>query len=383
MSDTLHTPVLAECGSYDSEAVGNALKRALIDTGALDFVKPGMKIAIKLNLCAAKKPETAATTHPVPVTELVKLLRERGACVIVGDSPGEPFTKPQLTHTYNTCGLKMCEEAGAELNFDTGFSEVDGGGVTLHSFAYCDWLAKCDCIINFCKLKAHGLMGMTAAAKNLYGVIPGTIKSEYHFLHRDPADFANMLVDINEFVKPVLHIVDAVEVMEGNGPTQGTPRHLGLIIAGKNQYEIDRLCATILGLSENEIPYLTAAKKRGLLSQAGTDAYRETAKPYVFEEFTRSGATSSWFINDPKDPLVKKILKKGLYVLLRSKPVVTDSCTACGHCVKGCPADAITIKNGKAYIKRSKCVRCFCCQEFCPTGAMRVKRSAIARLVEH
>jgi len=378
-----NTPLLVECESYNETTVKDALTRALVKTGALDFVRPGMKIALKLNLCAAKKPEAAATTHPVPVAELTKLLTERGALVFIGDSSGEPFTKPQLSHTYNACGLKICEEAGATLNYNTDFSEVDGGGVTLHRFAYCDWLAQCDAIINFCKLKSHGLMGMTAAVKNLYGVIPGTIKSEYHFLHRDPGDFANMLVDINEFVKPVLTVIDAVEVMEGNGPTQGTSRHLGLILAGKNQYELDRMCASLLGLSEDEIPYLTAAKKRGLLSEGGTDDYKKETDPYAFEDFTRSGATSSWFSYDEKDPFIKKLMKKGLYVLFRSKPVVTEGCTACGHCVKGCPADAISIKNGKASIQRSKCVRCFCCQEFCPTGAMRVKRSAIARLVEH
>lgn len=376
-------PIFTECNSYGKEDVTEALKRILSDSGLLDFVKPGMKIGIKLNLCAARKPEAAATTHPVPVAELTKMIKELGAEVVIGDSPGEPFTRPVLSHIYNVCGLKICEEAGAELNYDTDFTNTDAGGVILHEFAYCDWLTKCDAIINFCKLKSHGLMGMTAAVKNLYGVIPGTIKSEYHFLHRDPGDFSNMLVDINEFVRPVLHIVDAVEVMEGNGPTQGTPRHLGLMMAGKDQYEIDRLCAYILGVSENEIPYLGCAKKRGLLAEKPDTAYLERAKKYIFSDFTRSGATSSWFLYDPKDPPIKALLKKALYVILRSKPVVTEGCTACGHCIKGCPANAIVIKKGHAHIKRSKCVRCFCCQEFCPTGAMKVKRSAIARMVEH
>ena len=66
---------------------------------------------------------------------------------------------------------------------------------------------------------------------------------------------------------------------------------------------------------------------------------------------------------------------------MRSKPVPDDSCIACGHCVKGCPANAIEIVKGKARIDRKKCVRCFCCQEFCPTGAMKVKRSLAARII--
>ena len=223
-------------------------------------------------------------------------------------------------------------------------------------------------------------MGMTAAVKNLYGVIPGTMKSEYHFLHTDPLDFANMLVDLNEFVRPVLCLCDGVEIMEGNGPTQGTPRHLGLVLAGRDPYELDRLSASILTLKEDEIPYMTAAKQRGLFTSEGPEEYAAEAAKYAVSGFVRSGSTCSWFVPDPDDKLVKKILKKGLYILMRSKPVPDESCTGCGHCVRGCPAKAIELVDKKAKIDRRKCVRCFCCQEFCPTGAMKVKRSLVARL---
>ena len=75
-----------------------------------------------------------------------------------------------------------------------------------------------------------------------------------------------MLVDPNEFVRPALCLCDAVDIMEGNGPTQGTPRHMGALLAATSSYELDRLCAWMLGLEEKELPYLTAAKQRRLLS---------------------------------------------------------------------------------------------------------------------
>ena len=313
--------------------------------------------------------------------ELTKLLAERGAEVVLGDSPGEPFTPAMLKLVYNTTGVRLCEEAGGKLNDDFSHHEVSfPDGKSVKKFEYCSWLSDCDAIISFCKLKSHGLMGMTAAVKNLYGVIPGTMKSEYHFMHRDPMDFADLLVDLNEYVKPVLCLCDAVEIMEGNGPTQGTPRHLGLLIAGKDPYEIDRLCASILKISEDEIPYITAAKRRGLLSVEGPADYAGGAEKYGIDGFVRSGATAGWFSPTEGDRFVKKILKKGLYILMRSKPEPDDSCTACGHCVRGCPAKAIEIVKGRAKINRKKCVRCFCCQEFCPSGAMKVKRSLVARI---
>ncbi len=373
---------IVPCENYAPETVRAALLKALEPLGGLDWVRPGMRVGVKLNLCAGRKPEAAATTHPVMAAELTRLLRERGAVVVLGDSPGEPFTGVILNRIYAAAGMAAAEEAGGELNRDFSHREVSfPEAVTVKSFAYVGWLEKCDAVINFCKLKSHGLMGMTAAVKNLYGVIPGTVKSEYHFRYPDPMAFANMLVDLNEYVKPVLHLCDAVDAMEGNGPTQGTPRHMGALLAGTDPYEMDRLCAWLMNVREEEILYLTAAKDRGLLSEGGEPLCAAQAEPFRIADFQRSGATSSWFASSPHDKGIRKLMKKGLAAVMRSRPKLYEGCTGCGHCAKLCPAKAITIQNRKAVIDRRKCVRCFCCQEFCPSGAMRVQRSPIARLL--
>ena len=207
------------------------------------------------------------------------------------------------------------------------------------------------------------------------------MKSEYHFRYPDPMAFANMLVDLNEFVRPALCLCDAVDIMEGNGPTQGTPRHMGALLAATSSYELDRLCAWMLGLEEKELPYLTAATQRRLLSETGEPLGVKDAAPYHVNDFARSGATSSWFVSNPNDKPFRKLVKKCVAVLLRSKPALGEGCTGCGHCARLCPAGAITIVNKHAVIDRKKCVRCFCCQEFCPSGAMRAQRSFVARLL--
>ncbi len=373
-------PALAPCRDYESASVRRALEAAIRAAGGLDWVKKGMRIGIKLNLCAAKKPEEAATTHPALAAELTRMLTERGAEVVLGDSPGGPFVAPLMHRLYEATGLKLCEEAGGILNGDFGYTEVDfPEGKSLRRFAYVDWLRSCDEVINFCKLKSHGMMGMTAAVKNLYGVIPGTHKSEYHYRYEDPMRFADMLVDLNEYVKPRLSLCDAVEIMEGNGPTMGTPRHLGLVLACRDPYRLDRLCAALLGLKEKEIPYLEAAKRRGLLAEAEPEI-GAMAAPYALTDFRRSGATASWFARSEEDRGLRKIAKQAMYVLFRSRPVPGRECTGCGKCARDCPAKAITIRGGRASIRRSACIRCFCCQEFCPTGAMKVRRSLAAKL---
>ena len=375
-------PAIVPCSSYDSDEVRRALTDCLGQAGGLDWVTPGMRIGIKLNLCAGFRPERAATTHPVMAAELTRLLRERGARVVLGDSPGEPFSPVVLSRIYHVTGMQLCEEAGGELNRDYSHRTVSfPEAVTAKSFELCTWLTRCDAVISFCKLKSHGLMGMTAAVKNIFGVVPGTVKSEYHFRWPDPMAFADLMVDLNEYVKPRLYLCDAVEIMEGNGPTQGTPRHMGAVLAGTDPYELDRLCAWLIGRSEKELLYLEAAKRRGLLSAGSAPENTEAAAAFRLDDFRGSGATSSWFALDPEDGAGRRLIKNCLAVLMRSRPKLREGCVGCGHCASLCPAGAITIRGGKAVIDRSKCVRCFCCQEFCPTGAMQVQRPLIARVV--
>ena len=69
---------IVPCPNYEPETARRALAAVLEPLGGLDWVKPGMKIAVKANLVARMKPETAAATHPALVTELCRMLTERG-----------------------------------------------------------------------------------------------------------------------------------------------------------------------------------------------------------------------------------------------------------------------------------------------------------------
>ena len=91
---------LATCESYEPETVSRAFDELLGPVGGLDWVEPGMKIAIKVNFVLPKEPEKAATTHPALVRELCRRLTAKGADVVVGDSPGGLFSKAALENTY-------------------------------------------------------------------------------------------------------------------------------------------------------------------------------------------------------------------------------------------------------------------------------------------
>ena len=375
--------VLVPCADYDPARVGSALEALLQRAGGLDWIRPGMRVGIKANLVAAMSPEAAATTHPALIHALSELIRERGAVPVLGDSPGGLYNAAFLNRVYGASGM---EATGAVLNRDFSTREVElPASVICKRATVTGWLLDCDAIINFCKLKSHGMMGLSAAAKNLFGSIPGTMKPEYHFRYPDPMDFARMLVDLDEFWKPQLHLVDAVVAMEGNGPTAGTPKSIGCLLAGKNPHRIDLLCAKLIGLDPGTVPTLRAAGERGLCPERLEDLTIDGPwERFVSADFvTITERNGLQFQNLMGGGVRGALFSRFLSRIIAARPSVEKAvCVGCRKCEQICPAKAIRMKNKRPVVNREACIRCFCCQEFCPKGAMKVKRPPLARILE-
>ena len=372
---------LVSCPDYAGAEA--ALRRVLEPIGGLDWVQPGMRVAVKLNLVTAMKPESAATTHPALAAALTKLLTERGASVVLGDSPGGPFNAAYLNRVYAVCGLRAAEEAGAALNRSFGQVELENPEAkVLRRFTGTAWLTEADAVVDFCKLKSHGMMGFSGAVKTLFGSVPGTLKPEYHFRFPEYAVFADALVDLCAYWKPRLSIMDGVLAMEGNGPTAGKPRLLGALAASFDPYALDLVCAALVGMGREQVPTLEAAYRRGLAPASAEEV--EIIGPFEAlqtADFENVAVHNSLrFAGSGRNPFLRGFSAFAGHVL-RSRPEPrTADCVGCGVCAGVCPAKAIAITDGKAQIDRGACIRCFCCQEFCPKGAMRVRRTAAARL---
>ena len=375
---------ITKCSSYEIEEVEQALIKVLDPIGGLDFVKPGMKIAVKLNLVAPMKPDTAATIHPSVVCALTKLLKEKSADVIIGDSPGGLYTAPYLKVVYDTCGIRQAEEYGAKLNEDFSQMEIDyPEAVKAHHFPYTAWLSKVDAIIDLCKLKTHGMMGLSCAVKNFFGTIPGTKKPEFHYMYPKTEDFSDMLIDLFEYSKPVLCICDAVVGMEGNGPTQGTPRPIGCLMASKNGHALDMVAAKLIGLGPKDVPTLNSAVARNLVpaSVEEVNVIGEMDE-FVIPDYKTVPSQANVFFAVLGDGIPGKIGDFVAGRVIAPFPKLDpDICVGCGKCRSVCPAKAITMRKNKPHINRKICIHCFCCQEFCPKGALHVGRHLIMRVL--
>lgn len=377
---------IVSCRDYEAERVKKAVSEAIEAVNGLEGLKQGDKVAIKANLVSAAAPESATTTHHRILSAIVELCFEKGAAeVVIGDSPGGLYNSSFVERVYRVAGLHNCISHGAKLNDDysTATAYYEEAKVC-KTFTYTAYLDKADFIINACKLKTHGMMGLSCAVKNIFGVIPGTMKPEYHFRYPDYDKFADMIVDLNEYFKPDLSICDAIVGMEGNGPTAGSPREIGCVLASRSQYKLDMVAASVIGLTADSVPTIKASVLRGLCpdTPAKIDVYGEP-KDYYISDYMNIAVKRSLLFKGNSDNVLKNLFGAIAKSALDSKPVLKKSlCVGCNLCGKICPAKAITIVKGKAVINRSECIRCFCCQEFCPKGAMKVKRTLISKILQ-
>ncbi|MCP4539577.1 MAG: DUF362 domain-containing protein [Chloroflexi bacterium] len=382
---------VVRCPGYDQVEEKMAELLGLMD-GIEQFAAPGEDIALKVNLLLAASPEQAVTTHPAVVAAVGRMTKDAGAAPIIIDSPGSgyQYQEKTLQMVYEASGMNdAAQKAGIEVNWDTTYQAVSfPDGELTKRFDVITPVAQADGVFNLCKLKTHTYMGMTAAVKNSFGVIPGLSKPGYHAKLDDPARFAGMLLDLSAYVSPRLSIVDAVVGMEGDGPNAGDPRRIGLLMAGRNPLALDVVAGEIIGLPRESNPVVMEAQRRGLyptrLSEVdviGADIADLRIPDYKIPTTFASGrglANVNWW-----QRALIPLFRDGLNV---RPQVIENKCIACGACHKACPVQVISMVNGRgprkhARINDKECIRCYCCHEMCPEDAIELKPSLLYRVL--
>ena len=157
---------------------------------------------------------------------------------------------------------ELAERLGvATLNLNT----TEGRRLRLHGGTEPRVAARiidCDFLISLPTIKTHVEAGMSCAMKNWVGVVVGQDKRMMH------DDLNRNIAAIHGHVSPDLVIVDGVVGMEGNGPGDGVPVRLGMIVASTSAPLCDVAVAKMVGLRRESIPYLGHARQAGLLSEA-------------------------------------------------------------------------------------------------------------------
>jgi uncharacterized protein (DUF362 family)/NAD-dependent dihydropyrimidine dehydrogenase PreA subunit len=381
------------CPDYDREQVQSAIRR-LVEAipRCLDGLNAGDRVFLKPNLLMPRSPELCVTTHPEVVSAVGMEVSGRGLAPVIGDSPGGPFNPGLLRRLYaETAMAQAAGDCNGELNYDTEAVEVEGRGLEVERrFTFCRAMVEAAALVNLCKLKTHGLTGLTAGVKNLFGCVPGLLKTEYHMTQPTVEAFSDVLTDIARIMSPRLTIMDAVDAMEGAGPSHGTPRRIGLLFASADPFALDYAVARMLSVGPEGFTTLAAALRRGYGPQ--DDEQLEIAwlgpgeSPTILTgdkavRLLRSLAPSSFGLLSPENlaslhgrGMVRRVLRS-VQPWLRTRPELSPGlCSGCGTCARACPAGALVLKSRRPKIDLRRCIRCYCCQELCPQGALRIIR---------
>ncbi len=362
---------------YDKTEIKRIILEQIDALGGMDaLLKKGKRVLVKPNLVMRKSPDAAATTHPVVVEAVCEIFAEAGCDVVIGESSGGLYNQAVMNMTYKTCKMAdAAKNSGARLHTDFGDTVVSRDENRLcRSFNVINPALQADLIVNVCKLKTHTIATMSGGVKNMFGLIPGLSKVELHSRFPEITDFCKMLVELNRTIPCGLCIMDAVDAMEGNGPTAGEKVKVGAILSSLSPYALDIAAASLAKIPFEKIPTLEAAKD---IIEPSLDSIETVGESIdLLARKLRLPDTV-----DTKFQTVSTIFGGRLKRYLEPKPkIVKTRCKVCGDCVRNCPQNLIYIKKGRVHIKHEGCIHCFCCHELCREHAIDIKKPFIVKL---
>jgi uncharacterized protein (DUF362 family)/Pyruvate/2-oxoacid:ferredoxin oxidoreductase delta subunit len=337
--------------------------------GAEAFFRKGERILLKPNWIMAVPPERGATTHPSVFQAVCEVFQAAGADLCYGDSPGNGTSEEETEKAAKVTGFW---DIAARLNvpladFANGRT-VQTAGIEPREFFVANAALDCDGIISLPKLKTHAMMKMTGAVKNQFGCIPGKRKGQYHAQIKNHTEFAQMLVDLNMLIEPRLYIMDGIVAMEGNGPMNGDPKKMNVMMFSTDPVALDAIACRLVALN----PENCYTVSLGMKAKHGT---------HLREEIELLGDPLAGFLASDfkvnRDPIADVPLEK------MPKPyIVEEKCVRCGVCVEMCPIEPKVVdwhnndRNTAPSYDYDRCIRCYCCQEVCPSAAIFIEESA-------
>lgn len=371
------------CSEYELNILMTTIKKSLDNIIDCDAVfTEGKRVYLKVNAVSPQNGNRAYTTNPLFLQALIRILKQYPVTIIVGDNP--PYRELKQVLTGNGM-LRVIEEEQVILSDNTKTITINNPTPIIYSsFEVSREMVEADILINLPKLKTHSFTYYSGAQKNLFGLIYGLAKAQWHVKASDPSLFGTMINDLylaskNQFTSNhFIHLMDAIDVLEGEGPTTGgTKRYLGYIIASTNAISLDRIALELAGLDYT---------KSFITMKAAEHQIEPTALSEILIVGSRLRLPSQR-LKEPEKTMSKTKIIRRQWVknLVLELPIINHIlCIKCGECTKICPLGTMKINKKGDFPKfnRNKCIRCWCCSEVCPVAAIRKgRRPLIGRII--
>ncbi len=367
------------CDQYELSLLRHNIGKAITDCSSSNpMIKFGDRILLKPNLLRAASPDRAIVTHPLFVQAVAEILSDYGAHLSIGDSPPlgnlnrvllksgyEPFLKRMNIKIVPFLNKKI-----VEFGDDRIYKRLE---LAAEAFEF-------DRLVNLAKLKTHCQMTLTLAVKNLFGLVIGTDKASWHLrAGRVTDNFAHVLLQIYETVRPDISILDGILGMQGNGPNTGEPRQVGIVSASTDAIAMDSVIARLVGFPVESVRTCVLGNelKLGNSSFDRIEVIGDDLTGFPITDFKAPKSMSMAWNLSYWNP-VRRFMENHII----TKPKIDASvCKNCGICMNHCPPQAISEKDGKMAIDRKACISCFCCHELCGSEAITITQPLLGRLL--
>lgn len=259
---------LMSASTYDVEVLSQSIVELLAPLGGIEhFVKPGDRVLLKPNMLTGGRPTKECITRPEIVYCVAKLVQAAGGKPFVGDSPAFGSARGVAKTNGLLEWAKKADFPVVELHGKRYPVESGGKHERFDNFLLSKEAMDADVVINLPKVKSHVQMTITLGVKNLFGCVPGKMKAWWHMeAGQDEQRFSAMLVETARMIAPELTIIDGIVGHEGNGPSGGEPKALGVLGASADVFALDRAMVELLDVDPTRVPILVESQRVELCS---------------------------------------------------------------------------------------------------------------------
>jgi uncharacterized protein (DUF362 family) len=264
--------------STTNQSVGRAVEEVMRRCDWESVVLPGARVVIKPNLCTPS-PEILemANVSEVVLSAVCAVLKTRTNDVTICESDGVRYTAEEAFEMSKA--YAVAKDFGFQVKSLSKDTLIDTAHPHLRGWPLPELILECDCFITLAKIKTHATTAYTGALKNQWGCVPQHNRLILHkHLH-------TLIGDVNRILKPRLGLIDGLVGMEGRGPINGRPVHLGVIAGSTDLVALDAACMRFVGLDPATAEHLVHAAQIGLgkmgADEVTVDADCAAPKPFL------------------------------------------------------------------------------------------------------
>jgi len=240
-------------------SLDDTVRAALTEAGILQRIARDTRVALKPNLTYPYH-RPGITTSPDVIASTVRVLREHTSRIAIVETDGgygawtaaEAFTGHGLFALGNKLGIEIVnlnEEPREMIRFRSRFREQQLPLPTR-------LLHDTDVFITMPVPKIHCMTGVSLAHKNQWGCVPDIMRLRRHYL------FDDAIVAIDQALRPAV-LADGTFFLDNNGPMEGDPVRMDLIIAADRSGSFDRYVTELMGIDWKRVGHLRRAVAAG------------------------------------------------------------------------------------------------------------------------